>query len=113
MTAHPLSPEEAERLLRGINEQAWDYEMERGDEEMTRETEAAMFQAVLYLLQARSFTVDGEARHEAIGYIERLQSAYYAPPPPDPFACEPPDDPPPGVEWEHAGTVEGDPFGDA
>lgn len=53
---------------------------------MTKETEAALFQAVLYLLQARYYEVRGEARAEAQGYIERLQAAYYAPPPPDPFA---------------------------
>lgn len=47
---------------------------------MSKESEAALFQAVLYLLQARSFEVTGEAKAEAVGYIERLQRAYYAAP---------------------------------
>lgn len=104
------SPEEVEVFLRDTYDMDADYYAQEREPEMTRETETALFQAVLYLLQARSFEVKGEAAHEARGYIERLQTAFYAPPLPDPFA-EPSDDPPDGV-WEHAGTIgaDEDPF---
>lgn len=52
----------------------------------------------------RSIAADIRAEHP------ELLPDPFVEPDADPFAAEPSDDPPPGVEWEHAGTVDGDPF---